>query len=415
MNAGEPTIQYDGVPFMSIGHGTDLPCARFGGRRKKIEQVSLPSGDVVPVDYRMKTGCEAKITIRRILRYPCAEYNETMIQGIAAVRRHRKQILDDLVQRIISGTAKAQERFHFLLPTPLAHNGHMVSDIEGPLPIGQQVLDEIVSQLSNGVTSIVQLQDRVKNFVVTTYGTDPGSIHSGDPTFCLSEFDIFRQVYWLYKMGQVIDQESNFKSSIGLSGIEQALSQAVNQRNSNLGVVDRKPTQATNPPPVSTPSSSSSADPITSVYSIIMENGSTSDGTSPLGQLAADHMSTEQEVELNSTESSGSHGLGVMEQSSMVSQMQIAAEMNSPIITVSSQQQQQQQAGLQGNGHHANHSNNITPKQPHQHVQQHQSTPILMKMPAAKSIITSPSNFNYRASSGTPPAEEVSPFQLDRR
>ena len=30
MNAGEPTIQYDGVPFMSVGHGTDLPCIRRG-------------------------------------------------------------------------------------------------------------------------------------------------------------------------------------------------------------------------------------------------------------------------------------------------------------------------------------------------------------------------------------------------
>lgn len=41
MNAGEPTIPYDGVPFVSIGHGTDLPCVRYGGRRKKIEQVGL--------------------------------------------------------------------------------------------------------------------------------------------------------------------------------------------------------------------------------------------------------------------------------------------------------------------------------------------------------------------------------------
>ena len=73
-------------------------------------QVSLPTGEVVPVDYRMKTGCEAKITVRRVLRYPCAEYNDSLVQGIAAVRRHRKQILDDLVQRIINGSAKFQER-----------------------------------------------------------------------------------------------------------------------------------------------------------------------------------------------------------------------------------------------------------------------------------------------------------------
>lgn len=80
MSAGEPTISYDGVPFMSVGHGTDLPCVRFGGRRKKVEQVSLPSGEVMPVDYRMRTGCEAKITIRRVLRYPCAEYESSVSQ-----------------------------------------------------------------------------------------------------------------------------------------------------------------------------------------------------------------------------------------------------------------------------------------------------------------------------------------------
>lgn len=76
-----------------------------------VSQISLPTGEVIPVDYRMKTGCEAKITVRRILRYPCAEYNDSVVQGIAAVRRHRKQILENLVQRIVNGTAKFQERY----------------------------------------------------------------------------------------------------------------------------------------------------------------------------------------------------------------------------------------------------------------------------------------------------------------
>ncbi len=48
MNAGEPKIPYDGVPFISIGQITDLPCVRYGGRRKKSEQVTLPSGDIIP-------------------------------------------------------------------------------------------------------------------------------------------------------------------------------------------------------------------------------------------------------------------------------------------------------------------------------------------------------------------------------
>ena len=36
MSAGEPHIPYDGVPFMSIGQNTELPCVRYGGRRKKV-------------------------------------------------------------------------------------------------------------------------------------------------------------------------------------------------------------------------------------------------------------------------------------------------------------------------------------------------------------------------------------------
>ena len=61
------------------------------------------------------------------------------LQGIAAVRRQRKQILEDLVQRIIAGSAKFQERYHFVLPTPMAHNGHAVSDIDTPPPLSRQV------------------------------------------------------------------------------------------------------------------------------------------------------------------------------------------------------------------------------------------------------------------------------------
>jgi len=123
MNAGEPTIPYDGVPFMSVGQNTDLPCVRFGGRRKKVEQVTLPSGSVVPVDFRMKTGCEAKITVRRILRYPSAEYTDIGTQGIAAVRRMRRHILEELVQKVIAGVAKTCERYYFLTADSTGSHG----------------------------------------------------------------------------------------------------------------------------------------------------------------------------------------------------------------------------------------------------------------------------------------------------
>lgn len=360
MNAGEPTIQYDGVPFMSIGHGTDLPCMRFGGRKKRVDQISLPSGEVVPVDYRMKTGCEAKITIRQIMRYPCAQYNVAVVQGIAAVRRQRKHILDDLVQRIISGSTKAQERYHFLLPTPMAHNGHPVAEIDTPPPVSQPVLDEIVNQLGSGITTIGQLRERIKNFIYTTYGTEP-SMHPNDPMYCLSEFEIFRQVYWLYKSGQVIDHDSSFKNSINLaSGVEQALNQATPTQKPGTGLGSVSATS-------STVATTSPSDTITNVYSIIMDDESTHhhassshhleghtqqlDGSThhlsspgPLGQMDDHQMTTEQEVvDLNSGGSPGSHTLGgVMDDSMMVNHIQMRMGVNSGISGGLQQSQSQQ-------------------------------------------------------------------------
>lgn len=319
MNAGEPTIRYDGVPFMSVGHGTDLPCIRYGGRRKKVEQVSLPSGEMIPVDYRMKTGCEAKITIRRILRFPCAEYNSAMANGIAAVRRQRKQILDDLILRIGQGSVKFQEQYHLLLPTPMAHNGHVIADIDGPPPIVQHVLDEIIAQLSNGVTTVSVLHERIKNFVITT--SSNLSLYANDPMYCPSDFDIFRQVYWLYKLGQVVDRaDSHFKNSINMIG-QSPQSQSV------ASVVSNPST-----PPIN---SASSSDAITSVYSIVMD---TPDGGGGLDQL--DHqISSEQEVELNSGDGSA-HLIG--DESSLGGQMRVGGANTSPIS---------QSSAMQSSGH----------------------------------------------------------------
>lgn len=277
MNSGEPNILYDGVPFMSVGQNTELPCMHYGGRRKRTQQVALPTGDVVPIDYRAKTGCEAKITVRKILRYPCAGITGDIVttQGIAAARRIRKQILETLVQKIVAGIAKPSERYYFLLPTPLAHNGHSLSDIDPSPPIVQVASDEIVTRLGQGVTSIEALRDHAKRIVDASLGSD-APLHANDPAYYPSHHDIFKHVYWLYKTGRVIDQESAFKAKLSLpnhGGPDDMLS-GIQSGNAKF-----------------------SSDSITSVYSIIIGDG---DGSSGL-ELGDPNIATAKEIEVHSS------------------------------------------------------------------------------------------------------------------
>ena len=266
MNAGEPKIPYDGVPFVSVGQNTDLPCVRYGGRRKKCEQVTLPSGDVIPVDYRQKAGCDAKITIRRVIRFPSAAYVEPAVsQGIGQLRRSRKLILDDLVTKIVSGVAKSSERYFFLLPTPMAHSGHEVAELEATPHISQPVSEAILGQLSNGVTSIVQIRKHCKNIVDDLFGTE-AALHANDPSYFPSEHDVFRHVYWLYKAGQVIDQETTIQASMGsLESFAQSMSSTPSKQDK-------------------IPPSTSASEAMTNVYSMIMDDNTGGD-TSALGHL----------------------------------------------------------------------------------------------------------------------------------
>lgn len=266
MNAGEPKISFDGVPFISIGQITDLPCVRYGGRRKKSEQVTLPTGEVIPVYCRQKAGCEAKITIRRVARYPSAAYSEPAVSpGVGQIRRSRKLILEDLVSKIASGATTSSERYFFLLPTPMAHSGHEIAEIESTPHITQPVSDAVLSQLSNGVTSIVKIREHCRSIVNNLLGAE-ASLRSNDPAYFPSEYDIFRHIYWLYKAGQVIDQEAALQASMGtLESFGQSMA--------------TPPPKASKVAPVST-----SAETMNSVYSLIMNDSSTSDA-SALGHL----------------------------------------------------------------------------------------------------------------------------------
>lgn len=280
MNAGEPKIPYDGVPFVSSGQNTDLPCVRYGGRRKKCDQVALPSGDVIPIDYRQKAGCEARITIRRVIRFPSASFVEPVSQGIGSIRRSRKHVLDELVLKIAAGVVKSSERYFFLLPTPSAHCGHTVTDIEPPPTISQHVSDAILSQLSNGVTDIVQIREHSKSGIDSIFGAE-AALHINDPSFLPSEYDVFRQVYWLYKTGQVIDQENALQASIG-------------------GLFTQTMSTPPAPPPIT--SSSAAAEAITSVYSIIMDDGGDSNvHQSSLSHLGDNPLSSERDVDISSS------------------------------------------------------------------------------------------------------------------
>ena len=268
MNAGEPKIPYDGVPFISIGQITDLPCVRYGGRRKKSEQVTLPSGDIIPVDCRQKAGCDAKITIRRVARYPSAAYVEPAVSpGVGQVRRSRKLILDDLGAKIASGVTKPSERYFVLLPTPMAHSGHEVAEIESTPHITQPVSGAVLSQLSNGVTNIVKIRAHCKSIVNNLLGAE-ASLCSNDKAYFPSEYDIFRHVYWLYKAGQVIDQEAALQASMGtLESFAQSISTPPTK-------VDKVPV-------------TTSAEVINSVYGMIMDDSSSS-SVSALGHLGDD-------------------------------------------------------------------------------------------------------------------------------
>lgn len=207
-HAGEPIIPFDGVPFISVGQGTEVPCVQ-AGRRKTTTQLLVATGDVLPTKIRTQ-GCLAKVSIRRILRYPSSRLPDIGVQGITTMRRLRKQVLDVLTAKICAGVIKPSERYYFSLPTPLAHDTHIVPEIEDPPSLIEPVHDEILSQIRQGITSTGHIQEHIKKFVNETYRATP-SIDIEDPTFNPSRYELARYIYWLYKSGRAIDQECPFR------------------------------------------------------------------------------------------------------------------------------------------------------------------------------------------------------------
>lgn len=191
--------------------------------------------------------------------------------------------------------------------------------------------DEILTLLNNKVTSVSLLRDHVKSLVVAGGGGATGSSSLVDPLYLPSEFDIFRQVYWLFKMDQVVVGEQ--QDSASFKGILQAVTQTQSIVTPSPAMENGSNAASGNSIiPTSSSSTSASADAITSVYSIIMDDTTTGDGASSLDHLGGDHhhLSAQQEVELSSTPSdksvaSAAH-LGMMgaeSPPSMANQLQV--------------------------------------------------------------------------------------------
>ncbi len=207
-HAGEPIIPFDGVPFISVGQGTEVPCIQ-AGRRKTTTQLLVATGDILPTKIRTH-GCSAKVSIRRILRYPSSRLPDIGVQGITAMRRLRKQVLDVLTAKICAGLVRPCERYYFSLPTPLAHDTHIVPEVEDPPSLIEPIHDEIIKLIGQSITSTGHIFEHIRKFVNETYSTN-ASINIQDPTFSPSRYELARYIYWLYKSGRVLDQECPFR------------------------------------------------------------------------------------------------------------------------------------------------------------------------------------------------------------
>lgn len=214
MHAGEPVIHFDGIPFITVGQCTDIPCV-LAGRRRTTTQLLVATGDVLPTKIHTH-GCTAKVSIRRIIRYPSSKLPDTRIQGITAMRKLRKQVLEVLTAKICAGLAKPCQRYYFSLPTPLAHDTHIVPEVEDPPSLIEPVHEEILRQISSAITGVGQIQEHIKKYVDKNYGDNP-AINIQDSTFNPSRYELSRYIYWLYKSGRAIDQDCPFKERYSLT------------------------------------------------------------------------------------------------------------------------------------------------------------------------------------------------------
>ena len=255
----------------------------------------VATGDVLPTKIHTH-GCSAKVSVRRILRYPSSRMPDTGVQGITALRRLRKQLLEVLTAKICAGSVQPTERFFFSLPTPLAHDSHTVPEIEDPPSLIEPVHDEILSQIALKITSVGHIESHIKKFVETTYGEDP-AINIQDPTFVPSRYDLMRYIYWLYRSGRAVDPECLFRERYSLLNEDTDLEKPAPQP-------EVTPTSTSAPSPIKQNSNTpqQQADSLTNIYNIVLGDGGGGSMVSGI-ELGGTHLGAE-ETTITATSSS---------------------------------------------------------------------------------------------------------------
>ena len=206
---GEPAVPYDGVPFISQGEYAEYSCV-FMTKSSK----NRGKGDDSFV-YMTAGGCSAKIFVRRILRFPSHRIADAAsYHGIAAIRRARKQVLEDLVQQICHGMVHPVERYCVSFPTSLAHSGHVVAEFDEPTQgeMNSSLISQLIHLLNRRIVLLDEIQRNLQTFVQNNHAADL-ALNPNDPSFHPSRSSIFRHVYWLYKTNQVTKTVDTVKIS----------------------------------------------------------------------------------------------------------------------------------------------------------------------------------------------------------
>ena len=207
---GEPAVPYDGVPFISQGEYTEYSCV-FMTKSSK----NRGKGDNDSFVYMTAGGCSAKIFVRRILRFPSHRIADAAsYHGIAAIRRARKQVLEDLVQQICNGVVHPVERYCVSFPTTLAHSGHVVGEFEEPTQgeMNSSLIAQLIHLLNRRIVLLDEIQRNLQTFVQNNHAADL-ALNPNDPSLRPSRSCIFRHVYWLYKTNQVTKTVDTVKIS----------------------------------------------------------------------------------------------------------------------------------------------------------------------------------------------------------
>lgn len=287
---GEPAVPYDGVPFISQGEYAEYSC---------VFMTKLPrnrgKGDNDNCVYMMAGGCSAKIFVRRILRFPSHRIADTAsYHGIAAIRRARKQVLEDLVQQICHGLVHPVERYCVSFPTSLAHTNHVVGEFEEPTQgeMNSSLISQLTNLLNRRIVLLDEIQRNLQTFVQNNHAADL-ALSPNDPSLHPSRSCIFRHVYWLYKTNQVTKTIDTVKISKQNKPRQNELSQSIDAA---VGAAAALDTSSTVPH---------------SLYGIVMDTSTSSTPGNDLTDLSADSNTVEvQDTSTSSLQDAGDDMVG---------------------------------------------------------------------------------------------------------